>query len=225
VRECPGFLVNRLLMPYLNEAVLCLQEGTSAEAIDAALGREGFGWPMGPLALMDMLGLDVCHHIIAYLDAEWGERFSEAPLLRALFEGGWLGKKSGQGFYTYEGGEPGVVSALVRRLRETGQVAQTPSTYGVPERTMALLLNEAFLCVEQEIASVDDIDLACQIGLGMQVRWEGEHAPMGPLAYADRVGLDTLLARLEDLEAELGRRFRPAAILRAKVQLRQLFTV
>jgi 3-hydroxyacyl-CoA dehydrogenase len=224
VRECPGFLVNRLLMPYLNEAVLCLQEGAAAAEIDAQLGREGFGWPMGPLTLMDLLGLDVCHHIIAHLDAEWGERFSEAALLRALYEAGHLGQKSGQGFYIYEGGEAGAVGALSERLRETGQAVEAKPAVGIVERTMALLLNEAFLCVQEEIASAADIDLACTIGLGMQVRWEGERAPMGPLEYADRVGLDVLLARFEGLQAAFGRRFRPAQILRKKVEAGERFT-
>jgi 3-hydroxyacyl-CoA dehydrogenase len=229
VRECPGFLVNRLLMPYLNEAVICLQEGAGADAlatgqaIDAALGRDGFGWPMGPLALMDMLGLDVCHHIIAYLDAEWGERFSEAPLLRALYEAGHLGQKTGQGFYAHDGSETGVVGALIEQLRAKGQVSQRP-TSGIVERTMALLINEAFLCLEGEIASAEDLDLACKIGLGMQVRWEGERAPMGPLEYADRVGPDVLLARFRTFEAELGRRFRPASVLRKKAQSGEQFT-
>jgi 3-hydroxyacyl-CoA dehydrogenase len=237
VRECPGFVVNRLLMPYLNEAVLCLQEGTQTEtaattaaAIDAALGREGFGWPMGPLALMDMLGLDVCHHIIAYLDAAWGARFAEAPLLRALVEAGQLGQKSGRGFYAYgearRGDAETELDALLAGLREAGRVepaSPKAAGFSVPERTMAMLLNEAFLCVEGEIASVEDIDLACTSGLGMQVNWEGERAPMGPLEYADRVGLDVLLARFEGLEAALGRRFRPAAILREKVRARGRF--
>ena len=225
VRECPGFVVNRLLMPYLNEAVICVQEGAAPVAIDAALGREGFGWPMGPLALMDMLGLDVCHHIIAYLDAEWGARFAEAPLLRALVEAGQLGQKSGRGFYAYgearRGDAETKVDALLAKLREAGQVAPaSPAAagLGVPDRTMAMLLNEAFLCVQQEIASVQDIDLACTSGLGMQVNWEGERAPMGPLEYADRVGLDVLLARFEGLEAALGRRFCPAAILIEKAR-------
>jgi 3-hydroxyacyl-CoA dehydrogenase len=224
VRECPGFVVNRLLMPYLNEAVICLQEGVEAAAVDAALGPEGFGWPMGPLTLMDVIGLDVCHHIIAYLDAEWGARFSESALLRALVEAGHVGRKSGQGFYAYDDGETGVVDALIERLRAQGQVVKAESAYGVVERTTALLLNEAFLCVEEEIASVKDIDLACKTGLGMQVRWEGERAPMGPLEYADRVGLDVLLERFEGLATELGRRFRPAEILREKAEARERFT-
>ena len=142
VRGCPGFLVNRLLMPYLNEAVLCLQAGADAAEIDAQLAREGFGWPMGPFALMDLLGLDVCHHIIAYLDAEWGDRFAEAALLRLLVEEGRLGRKSGQGFYAYDGGQAAYLGPLLQRLRET-----SPAVEGVAanlvDRTMAMLLNEA----------------------------------------------------------------------------------
>jgi 3-hydroxyacyl-CoA dehydrogenase len=234
VRECPGFLVNRLLMPYLNEAVICVQAGAGATAattlvaeVDAALGREGFGWPMGPLALMDMLGLDVCHHIIAYLDAEWGERFSEAPLLRALFEAGHLGQKSGQGFYAYGDGEGDLLEAMVRQLGQAvqpAQPAQAGPSFGLAERLMAPLLNEAFLCVQDGIAGIPEIDLACKIGLGMQVRWQGERRPMGPLEYADRVGLGALLERFERLERALGRRFRPAPILRQKVRAGEQFT-
>jgi 3-hydroxyacyl-CoA dehydrogenase len=225
VRECPGFLVNRLLMPYLNEAVICLQEGAASPSeIDAALGREGFGWPMGPLALLDMLGLDVCHHIIAYLSSRYSERLQEAALLRALYEAGRYGQKSGAGFYEYvSGGLSGVptVSALIQRLHRAGEVIQGASTFSV-DRPMALLLNEAFLCVQEEVATTDDIELACIAGLGMQVRWEGDRRPMGPLEYADRVGLDVLLVRFQSLEQELGRRFRPAAVLQQKVRAGEL---
>jgi 3-hydroxybutyryl-CoA dehydrogenase len=107
-------------------------------------------------------------------------------------------------------------------LRAPGEGAQSrPSN--VVDRAMAMLLNEAFLCVEQEIASADDIDLACKLGLGMHVNWEGERAPMGPLEYADRLGLDVLLARLEGLEEALGLRFRPANVLREKAQAGERF--
>ena len=149
VRECPGFVVNRLLMPYLNEAVICLQEGAATAAeIDAALGREGFGWPMGPLALMDMLGLDVCHHIIAYLDAEWGERFSEAALLRALVRGraAWA-KRAGRGFMPMPAARPGAVDALIEQLRR-GRARRRSAwldAFSVRSARWRLLLNEAFL--------------------------------------------------------------------------------
>ena len=216
VRECPGFVVNRLLMPYLNESVVCLQEGAATIAeIDGAMGREGFGWPMGPFTLMDTIGLDVCRHIIAYLASHYRDRLSEAVLLGALVKAGRLGRKSGGGFYDYSGAEPSVeVDALVAKLQCEGQVAHVGSVFSA-DRLMALLINEAFFCLQDEIASAEDIDLACVTGLGMQVRAGQEWISMGPLAYADYVGRDVLLARLQELEANLGRRFHPAPILQA----------
>lgn len=216
VRECPGFVVNRLLMPYLNEAVICLQEGAATIAeIDEAMGRTGFGWPMGPFALMDTIGLDVCHHIIAYLASHYGERLAEAALLGVLVEAGRLGRKSGRGFYDYPGGEPSVeVSALAGKLQREGKVAHVGSAFSA-DRLMALLINEAFFCLQDEVAAAKDIDLACVTGLGMQVRAGQELVSLGPLAYADRVGRDVLLARFQELEANLGRRFHPAPILEA----------
>ena len=83
VQECPGFLVNRLLMPYLNEAVLALEQGAAtAQEIDEAMGRDGFGWPMGPFFLMDMLGIDVCAHVGEYLYSHYGERVAAGQAVR-----------------------------------------------------------------------------------------------------------------------------------------------
>ena len=214
VRECPGFVVNRLLMPYLNEAVICLQQGAATVAeIDAAMGRQGFGWPMGPFALMDTIGLDVCHHIIAYQSSHYGERLEEAALLGALVEAARYGRKSGGGFYDPPGGEPSAeVDGLVGKLQGEGRVAHMGSPFSA-DRLMALLINEAFFCLQDGIAAAEDIDLACVTGLGMQVRVGEELISMGPLAYADRVGRDVLLARFKELETSLGRRFRPARIL------------
>ncbi|MBN1641928.1 MAG: 3-hydroxyacyl-CoA dehydrogenase [Anaerolineae bacterium] len=218
VRECPGFLVNRLLMPYLNEAVVCLQEGAATvAAIDAAMGRDGFGWPMGPFALMDMLGLDVCHHILAYLDAAYGERLQEAALLRNLSAAGQLGEKSGGGFYAYPGQEASAkVDAWIEATRAQGCVEHLGSRFS-PERLMAVLLNESFLCVQEGIATVEDIDTACIAGLGMAVREGQERVPIGPLAYADRCGLDVLLDQFLRLQEALGARFAPAPILAQEV--------
>jgi len=205
-------------MPYLNEAVCCLQEGAATAAeIDARMGREGFGWPMGPFALMDMLGLDVCHHILAHLDAQFGERMQEAALLRALYKAGRLGAKSACGFYDHPDHRHSTeVDALIQTLQADEKVAHVGSTF-TAERLMAVLLNEAFLCVEEEVAGVDDIDVACVTGLGMSVRVGDELVHMGPLEYADHIGLDEVLEQMRRLEGDLDLRFRPAPILESKV--------
>ncbi|MBL7199071.1 MAG: 3-hydroxyacyl-CoA dehydrogenase [Anaerolineae bacterium] len=219
VRECPGFLVNRLLMPYLGEAVRCLQEGASrVDEIDAAMGRAGFGWPMGPFALMDMLGLDVCHHIMAYLGEQYGQRMEEPALMHTLLDAGRRGEKNGRGFYDYPGRKPSPeVDDLLLALRQGGGSGDLCSTFSA-DRLMARLLNEAFLCVEEGVASVQDVDLACIAGLGMQIKTGADLRGIGPLEYADDIGLDAILDTLQGLEAQFGCRFRPAAILEQKVK-------
>jgi 3-hydroxyacyl-CoA dehydrogenase/enoyl-CoA hydratase/3-hydroxybutyryl-CoA epimerase len=204
-------------MPYLNEVTICAQEGAATVSqIDAALGPGGFGWPMGPFVLMDMLGLDVCHHILAYLDAAYGERLEEALLLRTLVEGGRLGKKGKGGFYDYPDPAPSTaVDQLIRELLASGRISHPNSTFSV-ERTVLALVNEAFLCLEEGVASAGDIDRGCVMGLGMAVRQRADRVPMGPLAYAEHIGLRQVLDRLSDLERTLGRRFRPAPILELK---------
>ncbi len=221
VRECPGFLVNRVLMPYLNEAAICVQEGAaSVPEIDAALGPDGFGWPMGPFTLMDMLGLDVVHHILAYLDAQYGERLQEAAILRRLVQAGRLGQKGEGGFYDYPGRVPAKeVDQNARELLASAQVDHPGSAFSV-DRTILPLVNEAFLCLEGGIAGPEEIDKACVMGLGMAVRLGEERVPMGPIAYADHIGLEHVLSHLLRCERALGRRFRPAQILGRKVAQR-----
>ncbi len=207
VQECPGFLVNRLLMPYLNEATYCLQEGAaSAAEIDAALA--GFGMPMGPFALMDVVGIDVCRHVLDYLHDEYGPRMAPALLLHRLVEAGRLGEKNGKGFYGYDGesGEP--VKAMI------GEFAADPPGPFTVERVIYPLINEAAIALQEHVAATNDIDAAMMTGAGMT--YGGERK--GPLAIADEIGLDVVLARLQALFERHGERFRPARLLRAKVR-------
>jgi len=213
VQECPGFLVNRLLMPYLNEATLCLQEGAAdAQTIDRAI--VDFGMPMGPFTLMDMLGIDVCSDVGLYLYSEYGERMRPAGLFHKLLAAGRLGEKAGAGFYGYgsESDEP--VEAMIAEMQRTGE-ARTGTPFSV-ERLMYPLINEASLCLQERIAGLADIDMAMVAGTGMT--WRGER--MGPLALADHLGLDAVLAGLEKFQAEPwgGERFRPARLLKLKVR-------
>lgn len=213
VQECPGFLVNRLLMPYLNEATYCLQEGAAtATEIDEAL--VAFGMPMGPFTLMDMLGIDVCQYVGDYLYSEYGPRMEPAKFFYKLVAAGRLGEKSGKGFYGYGGETDEPVKTL---LAESGTV---PGSKFTVERVMYPLINEAVLALQENIASINDVDLAMIAGTGMT--YHGERK--GPLAIADEIGLDVLLQGLEELFAQYGERFRPARLLRTKVRAGHLGT-
>jgi len=217
VQECPGFLVNRLLMPYLNEAVLALEQGAAtAQEIDEAMGRGGFGWPMGPFFLMDMLGIDVCAHVGKYLYEHYGERLAEVKLFDELVERNRLGEKSGAGFYIYTatGAEP--LEDIVKRLQETGEI-ETGTRFSV-DRLMMPFLNEAALCAQEGIANVNDIDMACIAGIGMQVNKDGELVRMGPLEHMDEMGIDVVVEKMEALEKEFGSRFHSVDILYQKVK-------
>jgi 3-hydroxyacyl-CoA dehydrogenase/enoyl-CoA hydratase/3-hydroxybutyryl-CoA epimerase len=215
VKECPGFLVNRLLMPYLNEAVLCLEEGAATAAeMDEAM--TDFGWPMGPFTLMDMIGIDVCADVGQYLYSKYGDRVTPAPLWVKLVEAGRFGEKAGAGFYGYgeETDEP--VKAMIKELQESGQVPS--GTKFTVDRLMMPMINEAAMCLEEDIANVNDIDMACIAGIGMKV---GDQR-MGPLEHADGVGLDVVVQKLEELEKKYGPRFHPVDLLYQKVKAGEL---
>jgi 3-hydroxyacyl-CoA dehydrogenase len=209
VQECPGFLVNRLLMPYMGEAVFALQEGpATAREIDEAMVK--FGWPMGPFTLSDMVGIDVSYHTAEYLAQEYGGEVP--PLLKMLFEAGRFGEKSGAGFYGYGDQSDEPVKAMIKKLQDEGKVKKgTEFTW---QRLMITMINEAVKCVTENIAPPDKIDMAIIAGLGMKY---GEER-MGPLQLADIMGLDTVLAELQKYQAMFGERFRPARLLKAKVR-------
>src|SRR5205814_6062725 len=139
VQECPGFLVNRLLSPYLGEAIYALQQGAAdAETIDAAMVEAGM--PMGPFTLADMLGLDVCDDVAETLYRAYGERMHPPALIRRMVEGGRLGQKAGKGFYTYgdESG-PKLEELIAHIQQETGE----HGTRFSPDRLILPLINEA----------------------------------------------------------------------------------
>jgi len=209
VQECPGFLVNRLLMPYIGEAVAAFQEGpATAREIDEEMVK--LGWPMGPFTLSDMVGIDVSYHTAEYLAQEYGG--SVPPLLKMLVDAGRLGEKAGAGFYGYGDQTDEPVKAMIKKLQDEGKVQKgTEFTW---QRLMMPMINEAVKCVTENIAPPDKIDMAIIAGLGMKY---GEER-MGPLQFADIMGLDTVLAELEKYQAMFGERFRPARLLKSKVR-------
>ena len=144
---------------------------------------------MGPFTLMDFLGLDVCYEVGEYLHSQYGERMQGAILFEKLFKAGRYGEKAGAGFYGYGDKTDEDVKAMVAEI-SSGQ-KQSEFT---PERLMYALINEAAYAVQENIADVRDIDMAMIAGSGMAVKGER----IGPLALADKIGLDVVVAGLED---------------------------
>jgi len=189
VRSSPGFLVNRVLTPYLLEAVYLLSEGHAPEVVDAA--AEEFGMPMGPVELADTVGLDICLAVGENLAKSF--EISVPELLRGKVAERALGRKSGRGFYEYRKGRP------VRQAVKTDSFALSD----VRDRMVYRLLNEAAACLREGIAAdADLIDAGLIFGAGF--------APFhgGPLHYARSIGVDSVRHRLEELAARHGPRFK-----------------
>lgn len=160
VEDSPGFLVNRILMPYLVEAAALFEQGGDPEDIDNAM--LDFGMPMGPLRLLDEVGLDVALHVARTLSAAFPERMKIPRVVERLVEQGHTGRKGGSGFYVYDNASPAVNAQVI--AFQTG-------TEAAPEDTQEILANlmseEAKLCLKEGIAATaDDIDLAMILGTG-----------------------------------------------------------
>lgn len=207
VKECAGFLVNRLLLPYLNEAAYALQEGAApAEEMDKAL--RAFGMPMGPFALLDMLGLDVCAEVSMILYDSFGPRMKAAEILGEMHKANRLGTKNGIGFYIYDESKKADLKPVIDQIQAKTGVKGTPFS---PERLVFQMINEAAYCLEENVASPSDIDLAMLAGTGFP------QDKGGPLHLADGIGVDVVLEKLKEFSKVLGPRFWPAPILKRMV--------
>lgn len=204
IKECAGFLVNRLLMAYLNEAVLCLQEGV-ASCKEIEQDMTAFGMPVGPFALLDTIGLDIAYEVAQILHQSYGPRMAPADLLREMVKAGRLGLKTGQGFYEYEGPDTGKVERLIERVREETRLRSTPWK---PTRPLLAMVNEAVMALQEGVASARDIDVAMVAGTGFPTEKEG------PLHYADHLSIEYVVGELEEYARTLGPRFWPAPMLR-----------
>ncbi|HUO57218.1 MAG TPA: 3-hydroxyacyl-CoA dehydrogenase [bacterium] len=212
VKECAGFLVNRLLLPYLNEAAFALQEGSApAEEMDKAM--RAFGMPMGPFALLDMLGLDVCAEVSMILYDSFGPRMKAAEILGEMHKANRLGTKNGIGFYVYDESKKADLKPIVDGIQAKTGVKGTPFS---PERLVFQMINEAAYCLEENVASPGDIDLAMLAGTGFP------QDKGGPLHLADGIGVDVVLAKLQEFSKTLGPRFWPAPILKRMVSANYL---
>ena len=210
-KECAGFLVNRVLMAYVNEAVRTLQEGAATlQEIDQEM--VAFGMPIGPLALLDAVGLDISYEVARILHRSYGPRMTPAPLLEAMLKAGRTGVKSGHGFYDYISGEEGSRDQkLEHLLQEFRSDPEHGATRWCRSRLLLAMTNESVTALQEGIASASDIDLAMVAGIG----YPKDKA--GPLHFADQLGIDHVLHELEDFAQTLGPRFWPAPILRRMV--------
>ncbi len=209
VKDRPGFLVNRVLIPSLNEAGWLLMEGNSVEAIDRAL--LDFGLPMGALRLVDEVGIDVGYYVAKELADGYGDRMKVAPILKALHERGLKGRKGGKGFYIYDhDNRSGVNDDIANPLREVSEnmPQRETTTETIVHRCISVMINEAARCLEEGIvASADDIDRAMVMGTGFPP-FRG-----GLMKYADSLGAAKWVEILQRLEKEVGPRFAPAPLL------------
>jgi 3-hydroxyacyl-CoA dehydrogenase / enoyl-CoA hydratase / 3-hydroxybutyryl-CoA epimerase len=190
-KSSPGFLVNRVLVPYLYEAMFALQDGIAIETIDEAALR--FGMPMGPVELADVVGLDVCKHVGDIVSAALNRQKPDTARIDALIAAKKVGRKSGEGFYVWRDG---------KALKSTGPVAEPPPD--LEDRLILALANECAAVLREEIvADADLVDAGVIFGAGF--------APFrgGPLTYARTRGVDAVVARLTELQRRYGPRFAP----------------
>jgi 3-hydroxyacyl-CoA dehydrogenase len=210
VQDCPGFLVNRILLAYVGEAVLCAQEGISPEEIDGESKKAGF--PMGPLMLTDMVGWDVCLHALPILNNAYGDRFPYPLLVTKLNDAGRLGIKTGKGVYSDR-----KIDDQFKDIVNSIKKAKFSTPFSV-NRIILRQVNEAIYCLQEGVASAEEIDRAMVIGTG----FPNEAGIGGPLHWADEKGLDWVLATLEELAKSEGARFWPHHLLKMYVSASRL---
>lgn len=207
VKDSPGFLVNRLLLPYLNEAAHLLEDGVGMEAVDEAMLE--FGMPMGAFILLDVVGLDIASHVCENLQQGFGDRMRPSPILTAMCEDGRLGKKSGKGFYRYDkkGGrqsDSGLKKFLLPHIRGDLKLGEQY----IVDRLILPMINEAALALEEAVVGEPEaVDTAMIFGAGFPP-FTG-----GLLRYADTMGVARVVKDLEELTSLHGERFKPAELL------------
>jgi 3-hydroxyacyl-CoA dehydrogenase / enoyl-CoA hydratase / 3-hydroxybutyryl-CoA epimerase len=190
-KSSPGFLVNRVLVPYLYEAMFAAQDGIAIEVIDEAALR--YGMPMGPVELADVVGLDVCKHVGDIVSGALNKQKPDTSRIDALLAAKKLGRKSGEGFYVWRDG---------KAVKSAAPMADPPAD--LEDRLILALANECAAVLREGIVSdADLIDAGVIFGSGF--------APFrgGPLTYARKRGVDVVVARLQELSEKYGPRFTP----------------
>lgn len=213
VGDCAGFIVNRILLPYLNEAAFILEEGSDVIQIDKALKE--FGMPMGPFTLADTVGIDIGYKVANILKESYGERMPVAPILNRVYNDlKLLGAKSGKGFYIHKGKEKKVNEEVTLPYNLNRQFTNEQ----IIQRSMYIMINEASRCLEEGVVQdADIINFAMITGTGFPP-YKG-----GILNYANDVGIENVVNTLKDLQGRYGLRFKPSNLLEKLVQDKKNF--
>jgi 3-hydroxybutyryl-CoA dehydrogenase len=206
-RDTPGFVANRLARPFSLESLRMLGDGIADAATIDRVVRLGGGFRMGPFELIDLIGLDVNLTIARSFYAQGGEpeRWRPSPIQERLVEEGKLGRKSGEGYYSYAGGsgrDPDPELGIPAPTLDPGQLARIdPAASAILPRLFAQIANEAAFALEEEVASPEDMETAMRLGLN----W-----PLGPIEITRLIGPARAVELLQELEAEHGAAYRPA---------------
>lgn len=216
VKDGAGFYVNRILAPYMNEAANVVLAGEPIEHIDKSLVK--FGFPVGPVKLLDEVGIDVGTKIIPFLMEQFGDRFSAPDAFDKVLADDRKGKKNKRGFYNYSGKKPGkeVDESIYTLLSITP--LQKMKGNEIAERCVLMMLNEAAMCLDEGvIRNPRDGDIGAIFGIGFP--------PFlgGPFRYMDKLGIQHLVSRLEHYQQFLGDKYTPAAILKDMAEKKTTF--
>jgi len=204
VQDSPGFLVNRILLPYLVEAAALFEAGAPTEVLDDAM--LDFGMPMGPMRLIDEVGVDIAADVAMTLAGTFKDRLKMSEVLPKMIEAGLLGRKSGAGFYTYKSKEPRVNPQAAKFCNETSAAGFNPGE--LQRRMVLLMVNEAARCLEEKIVmKAGDVDFGMVMGTGF--------APFrgGPLAYADAETPAKIVEDMKTLVLAAGPQYEPCTLL------------
>lgn len=208
VKDCPGFLVNRILFPYMNEAMLLLEEGVPPRILDKA--ATAFGLPMGPVTLQDVVGLDTALYAGRVVNSAFKDRAVETRIIDELVAAKRLGQKTGAGFYSYAKGTRGAddpaLAPILAKVKRPGK--PDPGVEEIQDRLFLPMLAEATrVLAEGIVREPGDVDMGLLLGLGFPA-FRG-----GILRWADTMGIGRVMDKLSKYEA-LGPRFQPTEMLR-----------
>lgn len=217
VKDSAGFYVNRILAPYMNEAAHLAMQGVPLDMIDKVI--VSWGMPVGPIRLLDEVGLDIASHMMPNIEAEFGVRLKSPNLLSKMIDAGRKGKKSHSGFYDYskKGAGKSIDPGVYEMLGITPDAGMINADE-IADRCMLPMINEAVMCLEDgTLRNCRDGDLGAVFGIGFPA-FRG-----GPFRYIDAVGVNKIASNLRAMQERYGDRYTPSALLQEKAAAKSLF--